>query len=72
MAGAVAGAFNSLYISGVIELVFLIPMIAVGVRRMHDQNKAGWYYLIPIYSFILEVSAGDQGDNRFGPPAVKH
>ena len=31
----------------------LVPLLAVGVRRMHDAGKSGWFLLIPIYSFIL-------------------
>jgi uncharacterized membrane protein YhaH (DUF805 family) len=48
-------------------LATLIPSIAVGVRRMHDVGKSGWYLLIPIYSFILAVSEGTRGNNEYGP-----
>jgi uncharacterized membrane protein YhaH (DUF805 family) len=48
-------------------LAILIPSIAVGVRRMHDVGKSGWYLLIPIYSFILAVSEGTRGNNEYGP-----
>jgi uncharacterized membrane protein YhaH (DUF805 family) len=47
-------------------LAILIPSIAVGVRRMHDVGKSGWYLLIPIYSFILAVSEGTRGNNEYG------
>ena len=53
---------NTLY-----QLFVLLPSIAVGIRRMHDVNKSGWFLLIPIYSFILAVSSGTKGENRFGP-----
>ncbi len=33
----------------IIVLITLIPTLAVGVRRMHDVGKSGWFYLIPIY-----------------------
>ncbi|OWK26670.1 MAG: cytochrome [Parcubacteria group bacterium GW2011_GWA2_38_13b] len=48
------------------QLAVLIPSIAVGVRRMHDVNKSGWFFLIPIYNFILAVTDGTKGDNRYG------
>ncbi|MFA6429969.1 MAG: DUF805 domain-containing protein [Patescibacteria group bacterium] len=53
-------------LSGLFNLGILLPSIAVGVRRMHDVNKSGWFLLIPIYSFVLAVTDGTKGDNRFG------
>lgn len=48
-------------------LATIIPSIAVGIRRMHDVGKSGWYILIPIYNLILAVTEGQQGDNEYGP-----
>jgi len=48
------------------SLAVIIPSIAVGVRRMHDVGKSGWYLLIPIYNFILACTDGDSGDNEYG------
>ena len=47
-------------------LAIIIPSIAVGVRRMHDVGKSGWFILIPVYSFILTVSKGDEVENKYG------
>lgn len=47
-------------------LAILIPAIAVGVRRMHDVGKSGWFLLIPIYNLILAVTDGDKNDNQYG------
>tara|TARA_B110000881_G_scaffold58076_1_gene49726 strand:+ start:156 stop:335 length:180 start_codon:yes stop_codon:yes gene_type:complete len=47
-------------------LAIIIPSIAVGVRRMHDVGKSGWFILIPVYSFILAVSKGDEVENEYG------
>ncbi len=47
-------------------LAIIIPTIAVGVRRMHDVGKSGWFLLIPVYSFILAVSKGDEVENKYG------
>ncbi len=54
------------------NLAVLVPSLAVGVRRLHDVNKSGWYLLIPIYNLILLVTDGDRGDNQYGadPKAV--
>ena len=48
------------------SLAMLVPGIAVGVRRMHDVGKSGWYLLIPIYNLILAVSEGTAGENEYG------
>ena len=38
-----AGFFEAMF-----SLIFLIPAIAVGCRRLHDVNKSGWWQLISI------------------------
>ncbi len=57
--------FSILYT--VYSLGVLIPGIAVGVRRMHDVNKSGWFVLIPIYNLVLACTDGTSGDNEYGP-----
>jgi uncharacterized membrane protein YhaH (DUF805 family) len=49
------------------QLAILIPSIAVGVRRMHDTDHSGWWLLFPVVNFVLAVSDGTRGPNRFGP-----
>lgn len=55
-----------------VVLFSLIPMIAVTVRRLHDTNRSGWYYLINFIPFgsivllIFLVQKGDSGPNRYG------
>ena len=51
---------------GLYALAMLIPGLAVGVRRMHDVGKSGWFILIPIYNLILACTDGVQGDNEYG------
>ncbi|WMI65984.1 DUF805 domain-containing protein [Aestuariibaculum sp. YM273] len=58
-------ALASLYM--IYSLAVLIPSLAVGVRRMHDVGKSGWFLLIPIYSLILAVTEGERGANKYGP-----
>jgi len=55
------------FLGGIYQLAILIPITAVGVRRMHDVNKSGWYLVIPIYSLILACTDGTKGDNKYGP-----
>jgi len=42
-------------------LVTLIPLVAVGCRRIHDTNKSGWLQLIPIYNIILWIQDSSSG-----------
>ena len=59
---------------GLWSLAILIPNIAMGVRRLHDRDKSGWFLLlilIPVIGFFILlyffVTPGTQGPNRFGP-----
>lgn len=68
--GAVVGGAG-MGLIGIILILFylaiLVPSIAVGVRRMHDQDKSGWFILVPIYNLILYCTPGTPGPNRYGP-----
>lgn len=55
-----------LFAATIYTFTILIPSIAVGVRRMHDVGKSGWYILIPIYSIILALTDGEMGSNAHG------
>jgi uncharacterized membrane protein YhaH (DUF805 family) len=44
---------------------FICPMTAVGVRRMHDVGKSGWFLLVPIYNIVLLCSPSGE-DNSYG------
>ena len=59
-------AMGTKYIDTIYSLAVLVPSIAVGVRRMHDVNKSGWYILIPIYNLILACTDGTEGLNNYG------
>ena len=56
--------------SGYIQYLFIVPLwlpqIAVGVRRMHDVGKSGWFLLIPIYNLVLLCSESNPGSNKYG------
>ena len=55
------------YVLMLFGLAALVPAIAVGVRRMHDVDKPGWFIIIPIYNLILACTEGTKGPNQFGP-----
>lgn len=53
---------NSMKIlSGLVGLIMFIPSISITVRRLHDVNKSGWYYLffwlISILITIVVISS---------------
>ena len=61
-------------VNGLYSLAILLPSIAVGIRRMHDINKSGWWLLlwfVPVIGWvwliILHCQDSDIGDNIFGP-----
>lgn len=49
-----------------LQLVVTIFMWIQAIKRMHDSNKSGWYFLIPIYGFILLFAPGTNGVNDYG------
>src|SRR3989344_6266879 len=53
-------------LESIYSLAVLIPSVAVGVRRMHDVNKSGWFIVIPIYNLVLSLPKGTEGDNKYG------
>jgi uncharacterized membrane protein YhaH (DUF805 family) len=61
-------------LSGLYSLAILIPSLAVGVRRLHDVGKSGWWLLISlipligsIWLLVLFVTDSQPGDNQYGP-----
>ncbi len=61
-------------LGGIFALAMLIPSISVGVRRLHDTNRSGWWLLIgfiPIIGALVLIVFflldSQPGDNRFGP-----
>lgn len=81
LSGAGGLSMIGIVLYGLYALAALIPSIAVTVRRLHDRDMSGWWYLglavagaIPVIGFaasialfVLMVLPGTDGDNRFGP-----
>lgn len=79
---------NSLFIFipiGLLVLAMLLPVIALQVRRFHDRDMSGWWYLgavivgnVPfvgilvwIAVFVISCLKGTDGPNRFGPDPLR-
>lgn len=61
------------YIYVVSVLFFIIPGIAVTVRRLHDVGKSGWMLLLlllpivgPVYIIVLLLTGSKYGENKYG------
>jgi uncharacterized membrane protein YhaH (DUF805 family) len=60
-------------LGGIYTLAVLIPSIAVSVRRLHDTDRSGWWFLIngiPLIGVIVFLvftgQDGTPGDNQYG------
>jgi uncharacterized membrane protein YhaH (DUF805 family) len=58
-------------------LAVLVPSLAVGVRRLHDTDRSGWWLLAPIVPYVLgfvlgggAMMAGGGNMSGFGIAAV--
>ena len=66
-------ASNGGILQVVLALGLLVPSIAVGIRRLHDIGKSGWWLLIgfiPILGFLVliyfYVQDSQAGENLYG------
>ena len=56
------------YLGTLLSILFILPGIAVSVRRLHDIGKSGWWYLLSfipilgwlamIYFYVLDSQSG--------------
>jgi uncharacterized membrane protein YhaH (DUF805 family) len=60
-------------LSGIFALALLIPQIGLGVRRLHDIGKSGWWYfiiLVPVIGILVLlfffVTDSQAGENEYG------
>ena len=71
MSGLIGGVYGPLML--LTALFFIIPSFSVGIRRLHDTDRSGWWLLLAfvpfigglilLYFFILE---GTRGPNKYG------
>lgn len=74
---AATGTFDPTYGYGVTSMLFtlamVIPSISVGVRRLHDTDRSGWWILlsyVPLVNLVYLVFMclpGSAGENQYGP-----
>jgi uncharacterized membrane protein YhaH (DUF805 family) len=61
-------------VSALVSLALFLPSLSVSIRRLHDIDKSGWWFLlwfVPIVGWIVMIywacCQGSEGPNRFGP-----
>jgi uncharacterized membrane protein YhaH (DUF805 family) len=79
--GFVLGIFTAIPVLGLLfglvsslfGLAVMVPNFTVGVRRLHDRDKSGWFMLIMLIPLVggiilLVVCAmeGTHGSNKYG------
>ena len=62
---------------GIIVIIF-IPLLTVGIRRLHDTGKSGFYYFWSLVPFIgslivlaFMLGDGTKGRNQYGDNPLK-
>ncbi|EGE59587.1 UNVERIFIED_ORG: uncharacterized membrane protein YhaH (DUF805 family) [Rhizobium esperanzae] len=83
------GSVSPFHFAAAIWILFILavflPLISLTVRRFHDRNISGWWYLaifvlsfIPYVGFVgglatlvISVLPGTEGPNKFGPDPLR-
>ena len=45
-------------LTALLWLATIVPSIAVGIRRLHDTSRTGWWILLPIVPYCLAFALG--------------
>jgi uncharacterized membrane protein YhaH (DUF805 family) len=53
-------------LSALLLLATFIPSLAVGIRRLHDTDRTGWWILLPIVPEVLAVALMMSGNVAVG------
>ena len=62
-------------LAGLWSLATLLPMLAVGARRLHDRGASAWWLLLYVFCcigpiimlFVWWIQPSHPGDNQYGP-----
>ena len=63
------GIGNPFFILSLYLIIGFIPFLAVSVRRLHDINRSGWWFLLPIVEIFFLFKKSDEGTNDYGEPS---
>lgn len=72
--GAVLNTGIFSFLSVIYSLAVIVPSICLGIRRLHDTGKSGWWYLISLVPFVgfiilivFWVMDSEADRNQYGP-----
>ena len=61
------------------SLAIFLPSLAVAIRRLHDRDMSGWWFLlnfVPLIGtlilLVIYALPGTGGPNRFGPDPIRN
>lgn len=63
---------NNEFFEGLVNLIFFLPTISVGARRLHDIGRSGWWQLIALTGIgclgllYWYAKDGDEYPNKWG------
>ncbi len=67
-------SINATWLSSIVSLALFLPSLGLAVRRLHDIDKSGWWYLlclIPVVGWIVLIvwwcKESQPFDNQYGP-----
>ena len=71
--GIIAGRSAGSNVADLYALAVFLPSLGVAIRRLHDTNRTGWWYLLVftiiggIVLIVFWALASDPGPNDYGP-----
>jgi len=75
--GVIGALLHTRVVSYLYFATMLIPNLAVGVRRLHDSDRSGWWLLLylvplvgPVVLIFFWIEVGWPGENRYGPSQI--
>lgn len=68
-----SAGMSAFVVAGLIFVAGILPGLAVTVRRLHDQDKSGWFILVNFIPYVgglimlvLAFLPGTDGENQYG------
>src|SRR6476659_791108 len=65
----IGGRNTGQVVSDLYSLGVLLPSLGVGIRRLHDTNRTGWWYLLVFLAMASDTVSNNYGPNPQNPDA---
>lgn len=53
-------------LAAIYSVAMILPSLGVGIRRLHDTGRSGWWILLIVVNLIFLAQDGDSGTNKYG------